>query len=102
MKTYRIMTLIGLLMLATGWAAQAQALIEKASAVIGVSGTVFSVSHDPTTADTEVSTNRGEVKVSTGGVTQTVAPGYALRARRGQALATAVLHNRIAPQTIAR
>jgi hypothetical protein len=64
--------------------------IETPSVVIGVSGTVFSVSHDPTSADTEVSTDKGEVKVSGGGATQTVATGYTLRARRGMALSRAV------------
>jgi hypothetical protein len=65
--------------------------IETPSAVIGVSGTVFSVSHDPNSADTEVSTDKGEVNVSAGGATQIVATGYTLRARRGLALARAVV-----------
>ena len=67
--------------------------IETPSAVVGVSGTVFSVSHDPANADTEVSTNIGEVKVSAGGATQTVAHGYALHARRGVALTAAGLQS---------
>ena len=57
--------------------------IETSSAVIGVSGTVFSVSHDPASADTEVSTDKGEVKVSAGSAAQTVSTGYTLRAHRG-------------------
>ena len=65
--------------------------IETPSAVIGVSGTVFSVSHDPDSADTEVSTDKGEVKVSAGGTTQTVTTGNTLRARRGMALSRAVV-----------
>ena len=65
--------------------------IETPSAVIGVSGTVFSVSHDPDSADTEVGTDRGEVKVSAEGATQIVATGNTLRAHRGTALSRAVV-----------
>jgi hypothetical protein len=67
--------------------------IETPSAVVGVSGTVFSVSHDPSNADTEVSTDRGEVKVRQGGTTQTVATGYVLHARHGAPLASAGLQS---------
>jgi hypothetical protein len=58
--------------------------IETPSAVVGVSGTVFSVFHDPSSDQTTVSTEQGEVQIRQGANTIAVPKGFATSLLRNQ------------------
>ena len=66
--------------------------VETPSAVVGVSGTVFSVFHDPNTGETSVSTEHGEVKVRQGNLPAlAVREGFYTSLRPGQRSAAKAL-----------
>lgn len=58
--------------------------IETPSAVVGVSGTLFSVFYDRATTRTTVSTDEGVVRVRQGAYSGRVAKGFVARLRRGR------------------
>jgi hypothetical protein len=58
--------------------------VETPSTVLGVSGTLFSVSHNAQTTQSEVTVADGQVSVRQGSMVHQVGKGYMLRLRRGQ------------------
>ncbi len=58
--------------------------VETPSAVVGVTGTLFSVFHDAETNETMVSADEGEVTVRQGERRMRVAKGFLMRLRRNQ------------------
>jgi len=58
--------------------------VETPSTVLGVSGTLFSVDHDPGADESEVSVAEGEVNMRQGGATHRIGKGFMTRLRRGQ------------------
>jgi hypothetical protein len=57
--------------------------VETASMVLGVSGTLFSVSHDDVAGASEVSVDDGEVRVRQGELTHRMERGWQIRLERG-------------------
>jgi len=58
--------------------------VETPSTVLGVSGTLFNISHNRNSGVSDMSVDDGVVSLRQGQVTQTVAKGFATRVRRNQ------------------